>query len=138
MIVKNSEFKSNSRTILKKWISSSTFPLSKKFQNKSKEFKEFQNHWASWNSMFRVHASHPVILKIPQLHPLVKPNLKFSNAPVTIWNLIKESGRGRSPVLSTIFKLNQDHEKVVLSKFIKNYYPTLAYDWCLMYFQGWK
>ena len=52
LIAKNSEFKNNSRTSLKKKIFSSTSPVRKKNKKKTKkldqfkEYKEFQNHWA--------------------------------------------------------------------------------------------
>ena len=36
LIVKNSEFKNNSRTSLKKWVIKSTFPVPKKTQNNSR------------------------------------------------------------------------------------------------------
>ena len=51
MIVKKSQFKNNSRTSLKKWIFSITFPVPKK---KSEQFKEFQNHWTPWNSLYGI------------------------------------------------------------------------------------
>ena len=70
MIVKKSQFKNNSRTSLKKWIFSITFPVPKK---KSEQFKEFQNHWTPWNSLYGITCTLPppsYMFCIPQLRVL--------------------------------------------------------------------
>ena len=70
MIVKKSQFKNNSRTSLKKWIFSITFPVPKK---KSEQFKEFQNHWTPWKSLFGITCTPPppsYMFCIPQLRVL--------------------------------------------------------------------
>ena len=44
-LVKNSEFKNNSRTSLKKWLFFKYISSTKKIPEQFKEFKEFQNRW---------------------------------------------------------------------------------------------
>ena len=67
LIVKNSEFRNNTRTSLKKWIFSSTFPVPKKTPEQFKKFKEFQNHWAPWNYMYGITCIPQLFFIPPQL-----------------------------------------------------------------------
>ena len=75
MIVKKSQFKNNSRTSLKKWIFSITFPVPKK---KSEQFKEFQNHWTPWNSLYGITCTPlPPPPQLYVLHPPTKGSLQL-------------------------------------------------------------
>ena len=70
MIVKNSDFRNSSRISLKKWTFSSTFPIPPKNPG---QFKEFQNHWAPWNSMYWT-ACVPLVICHPSSQLRVPPS----------------------------------------------------------------
>ena len=92
MIIKNSEFKNNSRTSLKKGIFSSSFPVPKKIQN------NLRNSSIGNLETLGVNLMHPPSyfspnpqLRVPSSYfensptpPPIKANLKSSNPPVSI------------------------------------------------------